>query len=120
RQALREFEEAMDDDLNTAEALAAIFEYLREANAAMDAGQFRAENVRAAGDLLARFDSVFDVLKPSARPPISEQEIEALIAERNAARKARDFARADRIRAELLERGIVLEDTREGTRWRRR
>ena len=63
-EALARFEEAMDDDLNTAEALAAVFEYVREVNAAMDSGEFRAADTAAALDLLARFDSIFDVLKP--------------------------------------------------------
>ena len=120
-QASRQFEESLDDDLNTAEALGAVFEFVREANSAMDAGEFRAGNVQPALDLLVRFDAIFDVLRPSAKAAsISEVEVEALIAERNQARKARDFARADQIRSQLLERGIILEDTKEGVRWKRK
>lgn len=120
-EALVRFEEAMDDDLNTAEALGAIFDWVRDMNAAMDAGEFKAGNRAAALDLLERFDRIFDVLKPTAQAAaISDAEIEALIAERNAARKARDFARADRIRAELAEKGVILEDTKDGVRWKRK
>ena len=61
------FGDSLNDDLNTAEALAAVFEYVRDANSAMDAGEFRAGNVAAALDFLARFDSIFDVLKPTAQ-----------------------------------------------------
>ncbi|MBM3787251.1 MAG: cysteine--tRNA ligase [Acidobacteria bacterium] len=119
--ALAQFEAAMDDDLNTANALGAVFEYLRETNTAMDAGGFRAANVAGAQALLARMDEVFDVLKPSVTAgALSDGEIDALIAERVAAKKARNFARADGIRAELLEQGVVLEDTKEGTRWKRK
>jgi cysteinyl-tRNA synthetase len=120
-QASREFEESLDDDLNTAEALAAVFEFVRETNSAMDVGHFRAANVQPGLDLLARFDAIFDVLGPSAKAPsVADSEIEALIAERNQARKARDFARADQIRSQLLGRGIILEDTKEGVRWKRK
>jgi cysteinyl-tRNA synthetase len=120
-QALKQFEESLDDDLNTAEALAAVFEFVREANTAMDAGDFRAENVAPALDSLARFDSIFDVLRPSAEAAsILDSEIEALIAERNQTRKVKNFARADEIRRQLLERGIILEDTKEGVRWKRK
>lgn len=119
-EALQEFEAALDDDLNTAAALAAAFEFLREANTAIDAGEFASGNAAAALDFLARFDSIFDVLKPSAAAEIPTAGIESLIAERNQARKLRDFARADQIRARLLELGVVLEDTKEGTRWKRR
>jgi len=120
-EAAREFEEGLDDDLNTAEALAAAFEFVRDANTAMDAGEFRAGNSGPALDFLARFDAVFDVLRPSAgEGATSEAEIEDLIAQRNKARKARDFAQADQIRTQLLERGFVLEDTKEGTRWKRK
>lgn len=120
-EALARFEEAMDDDLNTAEALGAIFDWVRDMNAAMDAGEFKAGNRAAALDLLERFDRIFDVLKPTGHAAaISDAEIEALIAERNAARKARDFARADRIRAELAEKGVILEDTKDGVRWKRK
>jgi cysteinyl-tRNA synthetase len=121
RKAVEQFEAAMDDDLNTAEALAAVFEFIRDANTAMDAGEFRPGNVAGALDLLARFDLVFDILKPSERTAgISEEEIEALIGERTAAKKKRDFARADAIRGELLERGVVIEDTKDGVRWKRK
>jgi len=119
--ALARFEEAMDDDLNTANALGAVFEYIRETNTAMDSGAFQAGNVPAALRLLARFDEVFDVLNPTVTEgSLTDAEVDALAAERQAAKKARDFARADAIRAELLEKGILLEDTKEGTRWKRK
>jgi len=121
RRAASGFDEAMDDDLNTAEALAAVFEYVRDANSAMDAGEFRAGNAAEASGVLDRFNGIFDVLRPSEKEgAISEGEIDAKIAERNRARKARDFARSDAIRNELLERGVILEDGKEGTRWKRK
>jgi cysteinyl-tRNA synthetase len=119
--ALERFESALDDDLNTAEALAAIFEYIRETNSAMDAGEFKAGTLTKARALFERFDSIFDVLKPSVEEGgITEAEVEALIDERNQARKSRNFKRADEIRGELLERGVILEDTKEGVRWKRK
>ncbi len=121
KEAGRRFEEAMDDDLNTAEALAAAFEYVRDMNSAMDAGEFRANNVGAAIEFLTKFDAVFDVLRPGGQQAgLSDAAIEARIAERNQARKTRNFARGDEIRKELLASGVVLEDTKEGTRWKRR
>ena len=139
--ALKQFEESLDDDLNTAEALAAVFEYVRDTNTAMDGGEFRAANAGPAADLLARFDQVFDVLerRPFSKDATvyvvgleaharvgaakvvtgpSESEINALIDERNQARKAKNFARGDQIRKELLERGVILEDTKDGVRWK--
>jgi cysteinyl-tRNA synthetase len=119
--ALNAFDTSLDDDLNTAEALAAIFEYIRDANSAMDAGEFRAENARDARCVLDRFDYVFDVLKPSVKEGgITDEEIERKISERQDARKARNFKRGDEIRDELLALGVVLEDTKEGVRWKRK
>ncbi|HZT34227.1 MAG TPA: cysteine--tRNA ligase [Bryobacteraceae bacterium] len=119
--AAHQFRGGMDDDLNTAEALAAVFEYVREANIALDAGEFRAANAPAALDLLAQFDAVFDVLKPSVQgAALTDEQIEARVAERTAAKKARDFARADQIRQTLLDQGVILEDTKSGVRWKRK
>ncbi|HYP06597.1 MAG TPA: cysteine--tRNA ligase [Bryobacteraceae bacterium] len=119
--ALERFERSLDDDLNTAEALAAIFEYIRETNSSMDAGEFKSENLPGSRRLFERFDSIFDVLKASVEEGgLSEAEIDAFIAERNQARKSRNFKRADEIRAELLDHGVIIEDTKEGVRWKRK
>ena len=121
RKALREFRESLDDDLNTAGALAAAFEYVRDTNTAMDNGEFRSGNAGAALDLLSQFDAIFDVLRTSVQQgAIGDEDVERLIAERTEAKKARNFARADQIRDELLQQGIILEDTKGGVRWKRK
>jgi cysteinyl-tRNA synthetase len=120
-QASQAFTDSLNDDLNTAEALAAVFEYVRDANSAMDSGGFRAGNAAAALEFLARFDSIFDVLKPTVESgETSDAEIETRVADRTAAKKARNFALADQIRDQLLEQGIILEDTKSGVRWKRK
>ncbi len=113
----RDFAAALDDDLNTAEAQAALFTFLREVNAAIDGGTLDAAGAHEARAALAESDRVFGVL-PGA-PEALPEEIEAQIEARNAARKRRDFAEADRIRKDLAARGIVLEDGPAGTRWKR-
>ena len=123
--AIRQFEESLDDDLNTAEAMAAIFEYVRAMNTALDDDQFLEDNRWEAARVLEVFDSVFDVLKPSEnRAPetagLSDAEIDAYVEERNQAKKSRNFKRSDEIRALLQEKGIVIEDTKEGVRWKRK
>ena len=116
-----QFSESLDDDLNTAEALAAVFEYIREANTAMDGGEFREENTVAARAFIDRFDTIFDVLRPTTQNgSLSDVEVEAKIAARTQAKKARNFAEADRLRDELLQEGIILEDTKDGVRWKRK
>jgi cysteinyl-tRNA synthetase len=116
-----QFSESLDADLNTAEALAAVFEYLRDANVAMDAGDFGETNATAALSFLDRFDRIFDVLRPSTQQvSLTDAEIEARITARAQAKKARSFAEADRIRDELLAQGIILEDTKDGVRWKRK
>jgi cysteinyl-tRNA synthetase len=120
-QASQVFTDSLNDDLNTAEALAAAFEFVRDANSAMDSGEFRAGNAPAALDFLGRFDSIFDVLKPGVKAgALSDSDIEARVAERTAAKKARNFALSDQIRDELLAHGIILEDTKSGVRWKRK
>jgi cysteinyl-tRNA synthetase len=123
--AIRQFEESLDDDLNTAEALAAIFEYVRAMNSALDDNQFQEDNRWDAARVLEIFDTVFDVLKPTASTAPkaagpTDTEIEALIEERNQAKKSKNFKRSDEIRNSLLEKGILLEDTKDGVRWKRK
>ena len=119
--AQAQFTAAMDDDLNTAEALAAMFEYLREVNTAIDAGEMRVQDRAPALEFLARFDSVFAVLEPTNESgQILDAEVESMIQARNDAKKARNFALSDQIRQQLLEQGIILEDTKSGTRSKRK
>ena len=131
--AADDFDAGLSDDLNTARALAAMFDFVREANIAMDKGEFRQSEVKAAQEFLATFDKVFAVLEDNDgeklkklgfgadRGGADDPEIEKLVGEREAARKRRDFATADRIRTELAARGIILEDTKDGSvRWKRK
>ena len=114
---LADFGAAMDDDLNTSEALGALFPYLRDVNTAIDEGSLDAAGARAALDATRFADGLLGVL-PS-EPDVLPAEIEAQIEARNAARRRRDWAEADRIRTALASRGIVLEDGPSGTRWKK-
>jgi cysteinyl-tRNA synthetase len=115
---LGDFQSAMDDDLNTAGALAAIFTLIRDANTAIDAGRITSADADGLRTALRRVDPVLDIF-PEREQSI-DADIEKLIDARNAARKSRNFAESDRIRDELLARGIIIEDTAGGTRWRRK
>ncbi len=144
--ATQSFCAALSNDLNTAEARAAIFELVRAGNAAIDAGTLGAENVPQILAVLKRFDEVFAVLEDRdeeitraalewakregrldqaapellARMSLSDAQIDALVEERTQAKRTRNFARADAIRKELAEKGIVIEDSKEGVRWKRK
>jgi cysteinyl-tRNA synthetase len=137
---------ALANDLNTAEARAPIFDLLRAANTAMDKGQLLAGDRDAILAVLASFDAVFDVLTDRdaeairqalewaeregrlsevapellARQGLTDDAIDALVAERTEAKRQRNFARADQIRNELAEKGVVLEDSKDGVRWKRK
>src|SRR6185437_2088340 len=113
---------ALSDDLNSAEALAAIFELVRSANIALDHGTVRTQDRAAVLAAFADFDAVFAVLEPDAAPAstrMADGQVESLVAERRAARLARDFARADALRRQLDEAGVLVEDSKGGgERWR--
>ncbi|HKB79550.1 MAG TPA: cysteine--tRNA ligase [Thermoanaerobaculia bacterium] len=115
---LAAFQEAMDDDLNTAGALGALFTLIRDANTAIDQGRISAADAAGIRAALMKVDPVLDIFPK--REEALEAAIEQQIAARNAARKARNFAESDRIRDALLAQGILLEDTPAGTRWRRK
>ncbi len=140
------FRAALANDLNTAEARAAIFDLVRAGNAAMDAGTLGVENRRQVLEVLGEFDKVFAVLQDHdaewtkfalqwaeregrlgeasaevlAQNALSDEQIQALVDERTQAKRTRNFARADQIRNELAEKGIVLEDSKDGVRWKRK
>jgi len=138
--------EALSNDLNTADARAPIFELVRAANTAIDQGRLFASDRDAILSVLAAFDAVFDVMEDRdaeptrravewagkagrmadvapellARQSLTDEAIDALVAERTQAKKQRNFARADQIRNELAEKGIVIEDSKDGGRWKRK
>jgi cysteinyl-tRNA synthetase len=146
QKAQAEYMAALSNDLNTAEARAPIFDLIRAANTAMDRGELLAGDRDAILAVLASFDAVFDVIEDRDAEPtrraleyaeqagrladvapellnrqgLTDEAIDALVAERTAAKKQRNFARADQIRNELAEKGIVIEDSKDGVRWKRK
>jgi len=144
--ASADYTAALANDLNTAEARAAIFDLVRAANSAADAGTLRAGNVEEILKVMALFDGVFAVLEDNdaavtraalawaeaegrineadptlvATLALSDADIDALVAERTQAKKTRNFARADAIRNDLLAKGILIEDSKDGVRWKRK
>jgi cysteinyl-tRNA synthetase len=129
----RDFDNGLADDLNTAQALAAIFDLVRDVNIAIDRGDFRQGDVSPVAAVLNAFDAIFAVLQDddaeklrslgmgNSPDALADQEVESLVAERQAARKRRDFAASDRLREQLAARGILLEDSRDGgVRWKRK
>jgi cysteinyl-tRNA synthetase len=118
RRARFDFNAALDDDLNSSRALGVLFEWLRDVNRAIDEGRVTTADRPALEGMLAAFDRIYDVLRPDAVEMELSAGIETLIAEREEARRARDWARADAIRDDLAARGVVLEDTPQGVRWK--
>jgi len=118
------FAAALYHDLNTAGALGAVFDFVRDVNAAIDAKDLSAAEAQTVRGVFEEFDKVLGVVSlrraEDAQPPVPVEEIERLIDERKAARQRRDFAAADGIRVSLAERGIILEDSAAGTKWKRK
>ncbi len=130
-EAEKEFDAGLADDLNTAVALAAVFDLIRHVNSAMDRGEFRQQDATRLVATMERFDQILNLLVDDddeklaklgfgpSKPRMSAGEVDALIEERNAARKRRDFKRSDEIRRQLAESGIIVEDTKDGSvRWK--
>jgi len=117
--SLSDFEASMDDDFNTAAALASIHDLVREINIVMTGEGLLSKDRDAVLDAIAKFDSVLGIFGSADRGSLDAQ-IEALVEEREEARRQRNFARSDEIRDELAAQGIVLEDTKDGVRWKRK
>ncbi len=117
--ALDHFETAMDDDLNTASALAAIHNLVREVNTLLASDALLSEDKKAILDAITKFDNVFGIFGKVESDSL-DAEIEALVEERQEARRQRNFARSDELRDQLAEKGILLEDTKDGVRWKRK
>ena len=116
--AAEEFETGMDDDLNTSVALAVVHNLSREVNTALARKKVKEENKQELLALLKRIDTVLNIFGAESNEML-DSEIQTLIDERQEARRRRDFRRSDEIRDELASRGIILEDTKDGVRWRR-
>jgi cysteinyl-tRNA synthetase len=132
-QAADDFDAGLSDDLNTAQALAAMYDFVREANIAMDKSEFLQTDVAPAQEFLANFDKVFAIVEDNDAEKLKDlgydvggdspddAEIEKLVAARQAARQRRDYPESDRLRKVLSERGIIIEDTKDGNvRWKRK
>jgi cysteinyl-tRNA synthetase len=149
KRAVVEMHASLNDDLNTAQALAAIFDLVRDVNAAADHGKVKKNDIPALLDALGVFDEVFDVLvdndashvkaivdwatsegledkissetlEMAKSAALSDAQVEILVAKHSDARKAKDFKTSDAVRDELLAQGIVLENTKDGVRWKRK
>jgi cysteinyl-tRNA synthetase len=118
--ARREFEEGLDDDLNTARALGAIFTLITECNNALDKESMREDDRQEILSWFTEVDGRLAIVPAIEELVGGDAEIEALVAQRNEARRNRNFPESDRLRKQLLDRGILIEDTREGTKWRRK
>ncbi|MEM3369316.1 MAG: DALR domain-containing protein, partial [Candidatus Micrarchaeia archaeon] len=121
-EAKNKFDMALENDFNTPQAIAIVFDFIKEINILMNEKLLGIDNAREVKKAMFYFDDVLGILdymkKKEEQLPIPKEEIERLIQERNEARKRKDFAKADEIRNKLKEKGILLDDTKEGTIWK--
>jgi cysteinyl-tRNA synthetase len=119
KRALQRFEEALDDDLNVPAAFGAMHDFVREVNIALADGTIKYDDKYALLEVITKMNSVFNIFDEAPQEML-DADIQALVDERQSTRAARNFTRSDEIRKQLLEMGIVLEDTKEGVRWKRK